>query len=66
MFSCAVFILTQVYRNPSSEAWSESDVREVYLLVIFHLDKPKPCMGTLLLNEHSLSYIFSLLPLIKK
>lgn len=66
MFSCAVFILTQVYFNPSSEAWSESDVREVYLLVTFHLDKPKPSMGTLLMNEHSLSFIFSLLPLIKK
>ena len=66
MFSCAVPILTHAYLSPSSEACSESDVREVYLLVIIHLDKPKPSVGTLLMNEHCLSYIFSLLLLIKK
>lgn len=51
---CTVLILTQMSPNPSSEAHSGSDVREVYQLVIFHLDKPRPSMATLLMEDHSL------------
>ena len=59
MLSCEQFCFNSVYLIPSSKVCSGSNVREVCLLVIVHLDKPKPSMIIL-------SYIFSLVPLIKK
>ena len=53
---CTVFLLTQVYPSPQKLALSW--MYEGFLLVIFHLDKPKPSVD--FVDGWPFSLIFSL------